>query len=114
MTPITLLEQMLDAIDAIGRNTQNLDQGAFIDDRNTADATFYNLQVVAEAARRLPTDIRERFAHVPWDELSGLRGLLLQERTDENMDMLWPFFKDELGMLYNLVKTVLMVLQGKA
>jgi len=108
---LPLIDGMLMAIDKIGHYTRDLEQGQFMDDEKTAEAVFYNLQVLAESSRQLPEEVRERFGHIPWDELAGIRAVFMREREDETMDILWPFFKEELTLLHGLIRGVAQVNQ---
>jgi hypothetical protein len=55
-----LLEDMLERIDRIARYTQGLDRDAFVQDDKTIDAVVRSLEVIGEAARRLPAEFKAR------------------------------------------------------
>jgi uncharacterized protein with HEPN domain len=43
------------------------------------DAVIRNLEIIGEAARSLPTEIRESIPATVWRKIVGLRNLLLHE-----------------------------------
>ncbi len=98
-----LFEAILDSMEKAGRYTENMEQGDFINDTKTAEATLYNVQVIAECARLMPEDAKTRFGHIPWDEMASLRDVFLKEREDEIIDVLWPFLQEELLSLRGLI-----------
>ena len=53
-----LLEDMLESIARIERYTSGLDFGRFSEDERTVDAVVRNLEILGEAARQIPEDIR--------------------------------------------------------
>ena len=56
-----LIRDMLERIDRIGRYTAGMDRHAFFGDEKTADSVIRNLEVIGEAANRLPEDFRDRY-----------------------------------------------------
>jgi uncharacterized protein with HEPN domain len=42
-----------------------------INDRKTAYAVVRALEVVGEAAKFIPDDIRERYPHIPWERMKN-------------------------------------------
>lgn len=98
-----LFEGILDAMEKAGRYTEGMEQGDFINDTKSAEATLYNLQVIAECARLMPEETRVRFSHIPWDEMASLKDVFLKEREDEIIDVLWPFMQEEMLSLRGLV-----------
>lgn len=48
-----------------------------------------NLEVIGEAARRVPADIRKRAPDIPWDTLARLRELFNHLYEDVDAEQLW-------------------------
>ena len=64
------IEDMLDAKGAIEEFVAGMDFEAFRDDRKAVDAVVRNLEVIGEAARYVPKDVREEYKAVPWKDRS--------------------------------------------
>jgi uncharacterized protein with HEPN domain len=56
--------------------TAALDFDGFVADALRYDATLRNLEIMGEAAKRVPEDVRARFPSVPWRDLAGFRDRL--------------------------------------
>jgi uncharacterized protein with HEPN domain len=67
------LEDILSACEKIARFTSGMTQEAFVADERTHDAVLRNLEVLGEAAKRLPEATRQQMPEVPWRAISGLR-----------------------------------------
>jgi len=77
-----LLEDMLERIDRIARYTQGLDRDAFVQDDKTIDAVVRSLEVIGEAARRLPAEFKARHGEIPWHQIAGLRNRIVHAYFD--------------------------------
>ncbi len=50
---------------------------AFLDDERTYDAVLRNLEIIGEAAKHVPDDLRQAYPAVEWRRIAGLRDVLI-------------------------------------
>ncbi len=60
------LDDIATAIDKIAAFTRGLPKDAFAQDAKTFDAVVRNLEILGEAAKNIPEDVRRKFSEVPW------------------------------------------------
>ena len=73
------LDDILEAISKIREYTTGLDYSAFVEDSKTQDAVVRNLEIIGEAAGRLPEPIRLASPEIEWCKIVGLRNILAHE-----------------------------------
>ncbi len=94
-----LLDDMLERIERVGRYTGGLDHAAFVRDDKTIDAVVRSLEVIGEAARRLPVEFKAGHGGVPWHQIAGLRNRIVHAYFDVDVELVWRIVSNELPRL---------------
>ena len=106
---IALIEDMIDRIQRIERYVEGLDHGTFVRDEKTLDSVVRNLEVIGEAANRLPAEFTQLHSEMPWRRIVGLRHRIVHEYFDVDHDLVWSIITSELPKL----KALLVALREK-
>lgn len=80
MTEHTFLDYLHDIRDAAEKIEHYTDEKSFDefkDDEKTVDAVLRNFEVIGEAAKKIPEDVREKHDGIPWIEMAGMRDKLI-------------------------------------
>ena len=83
------IEDIVEAASAIVGYVQGLTYEEFAEDRKTVDAVVRNLEVIGEAARHVPDDVRARFPELPWADMADTRNVLIHEYFGVDLTILW-------------------------
>ena len=79
--------------------TEGMDFAAFAADKKTINAVVRSLEVLGEAAKRIPEDVRARYPAIPWKRMTGMRDKLIHEYSGVDLEIVWAVVKDELPPL---------------
>jgi uncharacterized protein with HEPN domain len=93
------IQDILDAVRAIGKYTQEMEFDSFIEDRRTVDAVVRNLIVIGEAAVHVPEDICLKHPEVPWYDMRGMRNFVVHEYFRADDSVIWDTVKVDLPPL---------------
>lgn len=56
----------------------------------------YNLQILGEAASRLPDETRARFPQIEWPKVIGFRNVVVHEYFGVDLRLVWKILTDKL------------------
>src|SRR3979411_2916788 len=83
------LLDIIDNIDALRAFTDVMDFGQFADDRKTAYAVTRALEIVSEASRRLPDELKERYPDLDWTAIAAAGNVYRHEYDAVDHNQLW-------------------------
>jgi uncharacterized protein with HEPN domain len=66
-----------------------MSQPAFLASGITFDATLRNLELIGEAARRVPDDVRSAHPEIPWRMIIATRNRLIHAYLGIDDDTIW-------------------------
>ena len=85
-----------------GRSREDLDR-----DRQLNLALVRLLEIVGEAANRMPSEERLRYSNVPWSAIVGLRNRLIHGYDSVDFDILWEVVRHDLPPLIEALAKIL-------
>ena len=105
-------EDILKAIDEVADFTAGMTLQDFIDDRKTTNAVLRSLEVLGEAAKHIPEELRDKVPKVPWKRMAGMRDKLIHEYFGVDLNIVWTVCKEELPPLKTDIESLLENLCG--
>lgn len=77
---------------SMSRIAEYIDGLTFLDfkrDYKTVDAVIRNFEIIGEASRNLPKEIKEKYTEIPWDEMYLLRNKVSHEYFGVDYEIIW-------------------------
>jgi uncharacterized protein with HEPN domain len=81
-----------DILTAMNRIAEYIDGFTFIDfkrDYKTVDAVIRNFEIIGEASKNLPAQIKKNYPEVPWEEMYLLRNKVSHEYFGIDYEIIW-------------------------
>jgi uncharacterized protein with HEPN domain len=80
---------------------------AFAGDEKTVFAVVRALEIIGEAAKRVPPDVRDRSPEIPWRAMAGIRDKLIHDYTSVNLEVVWKTIIEDLPSLIPQIDRVI-------
>jgi uncharacterized protein with HEPN domain len=98
--PVDLL--VVDIREAIKRIENYIEGMSFEDfsqDQKSIDAVARNLEIMGEAANRLPDEFKESHSDIEWYKIVGLRHRIVHEYFGVDLQIIWQILQKDLPEL---------------
>lgn len=93
------LQDILEAIQDIADFTKDMSFEAFAGDKKTINAVIRSIEVIGEAAGKIPKTLRNRYPDVPWKKIVGMRNKLIHEYFGIDLEILWKVVTEDVPSL---------------
>ena len=111
MTPertfVDYLEDLQDALNRAREFVGGMTFSQFEQDAKTAFAVIRALEVMGEAAKQIPPEVKERHQDVPWREIAGMRDKLIHHYFGIDLEVVWKTVTEDLPLLAPLIEHVI-------
>ena len=98
------LSDILQSIAEVRTFTRGMTYKSFAKDRKTVNAVIRSLEVMGEAAKRIPDEVRTNHPEIPWKRMAGVRDKLIHEYAGVDLEMVWDVAQEELPPLKPLLE----------
>ena len=88
-----------------------MDHDRFIHDDKTIDAAIRNLEIIGEAAKNIPEDIKSKYPEIPWKAIAGMRDKLIHSYFGVSLSIVWETIKNDLPTLKYQIERILKELE---
>ena len=94
--PLFFLEDINNSLTKIFKYTDNIDFEKFISDDMIKDAVERNFEIIGEAVKNLPEDLRNQNPQIPFKQIAGMRDKLIHDYFGVDYEIVWKTIKDKL------------------
>ena len=100
------VQDILDSINEIEEFVRGIAFEEFIKDKKTLNAVLRSLEIMGEAAKKIPENIRSQYPSVPWRKMTGMRDKLIHEYSGVDTEIVWQTIKKDLPKVKPLIKQI--------
>lgn len=80
---------------------------AFYGDWKLQDALIRQVSIVGEAASKLPRGLQATYAEVPWEQIIGMRNIIIHDYSDIDLPTVWLVAERDMPVLFKTVERML-------
>ena len=107
-SPLECLRHALDEIEYLMSRAQGLNKDEFIHDETLKRAFVRSIEIIGEAAKKTHDDFKQKYAHIEWRAMAGMRDKLIHDYFGVDYDIVWDVVINKLPGLRQEVEQVLL------
>jgi uncharacterized protein with HEPN domain len=87
--------------------TQGMDFDLFCQDTKTIFAVTRAIQIVGEAVKKIPDNIRQQHPQIPWKDVAKMRDKVTHQYFAVKLDVVWDTVQQDFPLLQTLIVDIL-------
>jgi uncharacterized protein with HEPN domain len=107
------LQDIISAMLAIEQFVEGISYDEFKTDDKTSSAVIRKFEIIGEAAKQIPEEIRNKYPLIPWKEMAGMRDRLIHFYFGIKHDLVWHTIKDIIPQVKHGIQEILKSLKSR-
>jgi uncharacterized protein with HEPN domain len=107
LSPLEYLRHMLDEAAYLITEAKSLNKETFLASGTIKRAFVRSLEIIGEAAKQVPEDIRQRHPQVEWRVMGDMRNRLIHAYFGVDYDIVWDVVMNKIPLLHQRLKEIL-------
>ena len=103
---LVYVQDIVDAMSRARSFVTSMDFQAFEQDIRTVYAVTRALEIIGEACKRVPEEIREQYPAIPWRAMAGMRDRLIHGYNNVNLTLVWETVYTQIPKLQPLFEQI--------
>jgi uncharacterized protein with HEPN domain len=87
--PKIFIEHILGCIDLIEEYTKGIKKDGFLNSGQIQDAVIRRIEIIGEASKNIPEEIKRKYPDIAWREMTGMRDILIHEYFGVDLELTW-------------------------
>ena len=94
--PRIFVEHILECIKLIEDYTKGVTKEDFLKSQQLQDSVIRRIEVIGEAVKNIPQEIKDKYSGIPWKRIAGMRDILIHEYWGIDLNLTWEVVVGEI------------------
>jgi len=100
-------EDIVSAMEKAMNFVKDISYEEFSRDDKTVFAVIRALEIVGEAVKNIPDEMRKNYPEIPWKDMAGMRDKVIHEYFGVKLKIVWKTVKEKLPLLKPIFEKIL-------
>ncbi len=93
------IEDIIGAMTNLMEFTKDMSYEGFVEDTKTVYAVIRAIEIMGEAVKNIPEEIRKRYLDIPWRSIAGIRDKVIHAYFGVKIERVWEVIEKEIPSL---------------
>ncbi len=103
---VLYLKDILSAINNIETFLKGVNKNNFIKNIEKQSAIVKQLEIIGEAVKNIPKDLREKHLDIPWKDIAGFKDISTHTYFRLNLNMVWRIIEEDIPDLKEKIEKI--------
>lgn len=97
--PEVFLDHILESIDLIEDYSEGVTESDFVGSSSLQDMIVRRIEIIGEAVKNLPDDLKREHPQIPWRDIAGLRDIVVHQYFGLDLELIWDVVERDIPQL---------------
>jgi len=106
-----IIEDVIESMTNAMQFTGNMSYDEFVTDTKTVYAVIRAIEIMGEAVKNIPEEIRKKYPDIPWRSIAGMRDKVIRAYFGVKSERVWAVVKRDMPNLKSKFEKILTELE---
>jgi uncharacterized protein with HEPN domain len=97
----------MDEINYLKSHTERLNRDKFMNDETLQRAFVRSIEIIGEAAKKLPEELKQKYSNIEWKAIAGMRDRLIHDYFGIDYDIVWDVVINKTPQLQKEIQQII-------
>jgi uncharacterized protein with HEPN domain len=107
LSSLEYLHHILDEMTYLTGRAKGLSKDRFMQDETLKRAFVRSLEVIGEATKNISPELRQKYSHIDWRAMAGMRDRLIHAYFGIDYDIVWDVVENKTPLLRQEIQRII-------